>query len=143
MNFTCVTSYLLAETLRKHPPAEAVTRICVKDYKVPGMDITLKTGDHIQVSIAGIHHDPEHYPDPEKFDPERFSEENKLKRSPFSFLAFGEGPRICIGKDFYIWPTYLFKMKFVIHIIIIEIKQLSLKIASASITFQSQIFIFL
>lgn len=105
MNFTYVTIYLLAETLRKHPPVEVVTRICVKDYNIPGMDLTLKTGNRIQVSIAGIHHDPDYYPDPEKFDPERFTEENKSKRPPFSFLAFGEGPRICIGKNFLSLPT--------------------------------------
>lgn len=84
--------------MRKHAPIEAVTRVAIKDYKIPGTNITLEAGTKVQVSVRGIHHDPEHYPDPEKFDPERFNDENKSKRHPFSFLAFGEGPRICIGK---------------------------------------------
>lgn len=46
----------------------------------------------------GLHHDPEYYPNPEKFDPERFSEENKSKRPAYTYLPFGDGPRICIGK---------------------------------------------
>ena len=45
----------------------------------------------------GIQHDPEYYPNPEKFDPERFSEANKSKRRPCTFLPFGDGPRNCIG----------------------------------------------
>jgi cytochrome P450 family 6 len=46
----------------------------------------------------GLHHDPMYYPDPERFDPERFSDKEKKKRPQYSYLPFGEGPRICIGE---------------------------------------------
>ncbi|KAK9702063.1 Cytochrome P450 [Popillia japonica] len=69
------------ETLRKYPPVPILSRVCTKDYKVPGTDIILKV-------------------DEEKFDPTRFNDENKNGRHQFAFLPFGEGPRICIGLRF-------------------------------------------
>ncbi|XP_018321417.1 probable cytochrome P450 6a14 [Agrilus planipennis] len=85
------------ETLRKYPPLPVTPRRCTKDYKVPDSDLVIEKGRSVLIPIYGIQHDPEYYPDPEKFDPERFSEENKNKRPPVTFIPFGEGPRICIG----------------------------------------------
>ncbi|XP_074025834.1 cytochrome P450 6-like isoform X1 [Leptinotarsa decemlineata] len=88
------------ETLRKHSPVPGTPRVCNKAYKVPGTDIVLEVGTRVHIPFQAIHWDPEYYPEPQKFDPERFSEENKSKRHPFAFLPFGEGPRICIGARF-------------------------------------------
>lgn len=44
--------------------------------------------------------DPKYYPDPETFDPERFSDDNKSNIEPMSYLPFGVGPRNCIGSSF-------------------------------------------
>ena len=73
-------------------------RVCAKSTKLRGTDVTVDKGTKIWVPILGLHHDPKYYPDPERFDPERFSEEEKKKRPHFSYLPFGEGPRNCIGK---------------------------------------------
>jgi cytochrome P450 len=58
----------------------------------------VEKGTKLLVPILGLHHDSKYYPDPERFDPERFSEEEKRKRPKFSYLPFGEGPRMCIGE---------------------------------------------
>jgi cytochrome P450 family 6 len=75
----------------------AVTRECTKPVKLRGTDVTVEKGLQVVVPIFGIQRDPKYYPDPESFDPERFSEEEKEKRPHFSYIPFGEGPRICIG----------------------------------------------
>lgn len=88
------------ETLRKYPPVSFITRICEKDYQMPGTETIIQKGIGVVVSILGLHHDPDYYPDPEKFNPERFSDENKKRRVPFTYIPFGEGPRLCIGLRF-------------------------------------------
>ncbi|KAJ3631392.1 hypothetical protein MTP99_012521 [Tenebrio molitor] len=91
---------VLNETLRKYPPFPMILRKCSKDYTIPDTQITLKKGVNVGIPILGLHNDPKYYPNPEKFDPERFSEENKRSRPAFTWLPFGEGPRLCIGLRF-------------------------------------------
>nr|AVL92869.1 CYP450 [Locusta migratoria] len=93
-------SYLdkvVCETLRKYPPLPILNRECNKEYKIPGSEVVLEKGTAVVISILGLQHDPKHFPDPDRFDPERFSENEKAKRHPYVYLPFGEGPRICIG----------------------------------------------
>lgn len=73
-------------------------RVCNTDYKIPDSHLVIKKGTKIILPYDAIHHDPEYYPDPDEFNPERFSSANKTKIPNFAFLPFGEGPRICIGK---------------------------------------------
>ncbi|KAI4459281.1 cytochrome p450 [Holotrichia oblita] len=88
------------ETLRKYPPLPILNRVCSLDYTIPGTNITLPKGTKVIISTLGIQRDEEYYPDPMKFCPERFSEENKASRPNYTFLPFGEGPRVCIGLRF-------------------------------------------
>ncbi|XP_968751.1 cytochrome P450 6a2 [Tribolium castaneum] len=83
------------ETLRLYPVLGFLNRICVKPYKVPGTDVVLDVGTPVLISTLGLQRDPEYFPNPFKFDPERFSEDNS--QVPFTFMPFGEGPRFCIG----------------------------------------------
>lgn len=79
-----------------YPPVATLHRIANKDYEIePGK--TIKEGTGLILSVLGFHHDPKYFPDPHKFDPDRFSPEGKSNRHPFASLEFGKGPRICIG----------------------------------------------
>ncbi|XP_071514189.1 cytochrome P450 3A24-like isoform X1 [Panulirus ornatus] len=91
---------VFAETLRLYPPAPRVDRTVTKDFTLPGTIITLQKGQKVTIPIYSIHRDPNHYSNPEKFDPERFSQENKANRAQMAYLPFGSGPRNCIGMRF-------------------------------------------
>jgi cytochrome P450 family 6 len=86
------------ETLRKHPPASNITRIVTQPYTIPDTSAKLEKGVRVVIPVYAIHHDPRYYPEPDRFDPERFSDEAKSSRPHFTYLPFGEGPRNCIGK---------------------------------------------
>nr|CAD7403722.1 unnamed protein product [Timema poppensis] len=88
------------ETLRKYPPVGSLARFCTKDYKIPGTNVNIDKETSVFIPVHAIHHDPRYYPEPEKFDPERFSDENIKIRPMFTYLPFGEGPMICIGLRF-------------------------------------------
>ncbi|XP_018359392.1 PREDICTED: probable cytochrome P450 6a14 isoform X2 [Trachymyrmex cornetzi] len=88
------------ETLRKYPPAPLFARRCEYKYRIPDSNVELPAGLRVVIPIYGLHHDPNYYPDPARFDPERFTEENKRTRHPYTYLPFGEGPRNCIGMRF-------------------------------------------
>ena len=75
-----------------------LTRECVRDYKHPEDDIVIEKGTTVVIPTLGLHYDEDYFPDAEKFDPERFSEENKNSRHRYVYIPFGEGPRMCIGK---------------------------------------------
>ncbi|TGZ32237.1 Cytochrome P450 9e2 [Temnothorax longispinosus] len=90
------------ETLRLYTPASFLDRKCVKETKLPaatsdGEPITMKPGDNIWVPVFSLHRDPKYYPQPEKFDPERFL---KGDVDNLVFIPFGIGPRMCIGNRF-------------------------------------------
>ncbi|XP_066257307.1 probable cytochrome P450 6a13 [Euwallacea similis] len=98
---------VIHEALRLFPPVPILPRECTKDYQVPGTDMIVEKGTTVHVPIWGIHMDPIYYPNPEVFDPDRFSDENITKRPDFTFLPFGEGPRMCIGLRFGMLQTKL------------------------------------
>lgn len=84
--------------MRKYPPVPVLNRMCTKGIILPTTDIHLSKGTLITVPVFGLHRDPLIYPDPEKFDPERFNSNEIAARHPYAYLPFGEGPRSCIGE---------------------------------------------
>ena len=95
----------VTELMRRYPVGSGgISRTCTKDYTLPGTGLTIRRGQEVQISAMGIHLDERYYPDPEKFDPERFSRgaavEGRASRHPMSYLSFGQGPRKCFGGRF-------------------------------------------
>nr|CAD7408533.1 unnamed protein product [Timema poppensis] len=88
------------ETLRKYPSVSNLERRCTKEYVIPHTDVTVEKGTLVMIPVYALHHDPDYFPDPEKFDPERFNQDNKNSFPQYAYLPFGEGPRICIGMRF-------------------------------------------
>ncbi|XP_058820806.1 cytochrome P450 6a2-like [Topomyia yanbarensis] len=88
------------ETLRKHPPVAILERNADKDYRIPDSDLVIQKGRKIMIPTYAMHHDADHFPDPEAYNPDRFAPSEVAKRDPYCFLPFGEGPRICIGMRF-------------------------------------------
>ena len=83
--------------MRKYTTLPSLTRCCTQPFTLPTGHKILK-GDVILIPLWSLHHDPQYFPDPEKFDPERFSPSNKELIKPYTYMPFGEGPRVCIGK---------------------------------------------
>ncbi|XP_035693885.1 cytochrome P450 3A8-like [Branchiostoma floridae] len=83
------------ETLRIFPVNQRFDRVCKEDIEVKGLHIP--AGTVVAIPAYAIHHDPEIWPEPEKFKPERFTKEEKESRDPYAYLPFGSGPRNCVG----------------------------------------------
>ncbi|MEO8029065.1 MAG: cytochrome P450 [Bryobacteraceae bacterium] len=92
------TERVLAEGMRLYPPAWAIGRRAKVDYQlgeyaVPAHSILL-------MSPYAMHRNPRYWPEPERFDPDRFLPEASADRPKFSYFPFGGGARLCIGERF-------------------------------------------
>ncbi|KAG8499446.1 hypothetical protein CXB51_006016 [Gossypium anomalum] len=87
------TNKVISETLRRATILPWYSRKAAQDFEIDGYNI--KKGWSINLDVVSIHHDPETFPDPEKFDPSRFDAPLKT----FSYLGFGSGPRMCPGMN--------------------------------------------
>ncbi|XP_069689911.1 cytochrome P450 9e2-like [Periplaneta americana] len=96
---------VLSETLRIYPPAPIISRKCVKKYQVPNSDIIFEPEDIVTIPLRGLQLDSQYFPDPDTFNPDRFSDEHKHNIQPFTYIPFGSGPRQCIANRFALMVT--------------------------------------
>lgn len=91
---------VIRETLRKYPIISFLHRESCAPYTVPQTGLKLDRGTTIIIPTQSIHHNPQYYPNPSNYDPERFNDENIQKNALNAFLPFGIGPRHCLGERF-------------------------------------------
>jgi cytochrome P450 family 3 subfamily A len=107
----------LSETLRLYPAGPRTDRVCGSDTTING--VFIPKGMTIVSPIYVLHMDPEVWPNPTEFNPERFTAEAKEARNPYYYMPFGVGPRNCVGMRLALTElkmaaaTILQRMKFV------------------------------
>ena len=89
---------IISETMRLYPPVWIYVRDSIGPDKLGGYDIP--AGSMIMLSQFLTHRHPEFWPDPERFDPERFAEGAEEGRPRYAYFPFGGGPRVCLGNSF-------------------------------------------
>ena len=92
------TTQVIEEAMRLYPPAWLIARNAIEDDEVDGY--TIRKGENVFICPYTMHHHPDYWNDPEKFDPERFAPGKRKAIDKFVYLPFGSGPRICIGNNF-------------------------------------------
>ena len=92
------TEMVFAEAMRLYPPAWAIGRMAKAPFELGGTKIAAKS--ICIVSPYVMQRDPRWFPDPERYDPERWTAEAREARPKFSYFPFGGGARVCIGERF-------------------------------------------
>ena len=92
------TERILCESMRLYPPTWRLVRRAVRDFEVGGY--VVPAGALVVVCQYAMHRDPRFFPDPERFDPDRWTPEARGARPQFSYFPFGGGPRRCLGESF-------------------------------------------
>jgi cytochrome P450 len=92
------TRMVLAEAMRRYPPAWGIGRRAIEDYDAGGY--TIPKGTVVLLSQYLLHRDARFFDDPERFDPDRWLPERQKGRPKYAYFPFGGGNRVCIGESF-------------------------------------------
>ncbi|KAG5684348.1 hypothetical protein PVAND_013583 [Polypedilum vanderplanki] len=131
---------VLCETLRMWPPAPIIDRMCTKDFllEYDNKKVQIEVGRNFYIPVYSLHHNENYFPNPNRFDPERFSDENKKNIRQDCYLPFGIGPRNCIGNRF-----ALLEVKTIFYYLLLNFNfeatkdtQIPIKLANNQATFQ-------
>lgn len=93
-----VTERVIKESMRLHPPVWIMERTAIEDDEVEGFAVDRDT--IVAACPWTLHRNPALWPDPLRFDPDRFTPERSADRHRYAYIPFGAGPRICIGNGF-------------------------------------------
>lgn len=99
------TRALVDETLRMYPPVHVFSRQALGEDELSGTHVP--KGSFMTISSWLLHRHKKLWEEPERFDPDRFMPERSSQVRPFSYIPFGAGPRICMGKHFGIMEAVL------------------------------------
>ena len=99
------TLRVLKESMRLYPPAYAISRVALRDVEVGGYSVPKDTT--VFFSPYAIHRRPDYFPDPDRFNPDRFLPEREAALPRYAYMPFGAGPRICIGNHFALMEGHL------------------------------------
>lgn len=114
-----LTEMAFKETMRLIPPVPAIPRRALKDFEFGGY--TIPAGTQIGVNPTYTHHMPEYWPEPEKFDPMRFTPEQVRERHKYAWVPFGGGAHMCLGLHFaYMQAKIFFHHLLTTHRIVLE-----------------------
>ena len=91
--------------MRLYPSAPIVPRLTGRDTELGGYHVP--AGSRVLVNLFNIHRHPQHWTDPERFEPARFEATARKEQHRFGYLPFGAGPHLCIGKHFALMEAQL------------------------------------
>ncbi|GFV34465.1 cytochrome P450 4V2 [Trichonephila clavipes] len=93
---------VIKESMRLYPSVPAFGRMIRNDIKIE--NYIVPKGSICLVHTFLLHRDPEFFPNPDKFDPDRFTQDNSVGRNPFAYVPFSAGPRNCIVQALLLLP---------------------------------------
>lgn len=99
------TLQVIKEVLRLYPPAVFFGRAPLEDLEIEGYQF--RKGQFCLLSPFAVHRNPEIFPEPERFDPERFTPDKEKKLPRNTYIPFGNGPHVCIGQYFALMEAQL------------------------------------
>jgi cytochrome P450 len=99
------TEMVVRESLRLYPPAPGVAREPIEDVTIGGYPVP--KGSLVTVNTFAMHRDARFFPEPERFDPDRFAPGWEQRIPRYAYLPFGGGPRVCIGNSFAVMEARL------------------------------------